>query len=114
MTNRRKHSNSRSHLAVAALCLALFGCSSGHTPKNLDECLTDLAAKGATPQLVRWGYTLCKQAVDEKLAAKSQEAARCAVAHIPTTPTEVGFRLIAEQCGVNAPEHTESQNSEPR
>jgi hypothetical protein len=81
--------------AIVAAALLLSSCSQR---LDFNECLQEYAAKGNTQQLVRWGYTLCKTASDEAVSRKKRLEALCAVKEIPTTPTEVGFRLVVAQC----------------
>lgn len=88
----------RSWLAFSVLLLVtpvIFGCSQRI---DFDECVQTYAAKGNTQNLVRWGYAFCKTASDEAASAEKRRVALCAVKQIPSTPTEVGFRLVVQQC----------------
>jgi hypothetical protein len=65
---------------------------------DFDECVQTYATKGNTQNLVRWGYAFCKTASDDTATAEKRREALCAVKQIPNTPTEIGFRLVVQQC----------------
>lgn len=88
----------RSLLTICVLLSAAPMILSCSRRIDFDECIQTYAVKGNTQNLVRWGYAFCKTASDKNASAEKRREALCAVKEIPNTPTEIGFRLVVQQC----------------
>lgn len=85
-------------LTISVLVLATPMILSCSRRIDFDECVQTYAVKGNTQNLVRWGYAFCKTASDKMVSNEKRREALCAVKAIPNTPTEIGFRLVVQQC----------------
>ena len=88
----------RSRPLISVLVFGMLMISSCSRRVDFDECVQTYAIKGNTQNLVRWGYAFCKTASDKAASAEKRREALCAVKEIPNTPTEIGFRLVVQQC----------------